>query len=138
MYSKRVCSNCSRDLHPSQPYVRCCDADVCSEGCARERMKLIARLDPTLTSPMSWPGTQSLSLENSHLQKLPQRSMRRSASTTHITPCSSEEDMDPYYPLIISTTSGPPDAGPPPGNAKKLVICVLGCLTLAMAALIFV
>ena len=140
MYSKRVCTNCGRELHPSQPYVRCCDADVCSEGCARERMKLIAKLDPTLTSPMSWPGTQSLTLQDSHLHNMPpkpSRNMRRSASSSHIMTPLREEVVDEGFPLVISTTSGPSAPTPPRGNIKKVVMCVLGCLGLALIALVF-
>ena len=140
MYSKRVCTNCSRELHPSQPYVRCCDADVCSDKCARERMMLIARLDPNLTSPTSWPGTQSLTLQDSHLHNMPpspSRNMRRSASSNHITSPLHKEVADEGFPLVISTTSGPSAPAPPRGNVKKVVMCVLGCLGIALIALVF-
>ena len=141
MYSKRVCTNCGKELQPSQPYVRCCDADVCSERCSKERMLLIASVDPNLTSPMSWPGTQSLTLHDCHLKKLPTRSppqgMRRTASSSQIMYPILDENDEPDSPLIISTRSDPSAPTPPQGNVNKIVICILGCLGLALMAIAF-
>ena len=144
MYSSRVCTNCDKELHPSKPYIRCCDADVCSDKCAKQRMKFISEIDPKLTSPMSWPGTQSLTLQDSHLKNIATktRSMRRSISTNHIMTALHEDDFGPESPLLIHTDSPLPDSpdagGPPtPHRTNKIAICLLGCITLALITLLF-
>ena len=53
-YKPKRCSVCEYSL-PST-YIRCCDANVCSEICAHKRLFVIQIEDNKLQSPWIWPS----------------------------------------------------------------------------------
>ena len=137
MSASRVCSNCGRELYARHPYIRCCDADVCSDACAKARMKLIAAVDPQFTSPMSWPGTQPFGTcaKAPMPVGLPQeKHMKRSASVGLL-------QIRHQYNPIIAYPSDDDDDPPPspvdPPRSKRLLMYLAGCLALVMVSIIF-
>ena len=51
-YKAKRCSVCEYSLPPT--YIRCCDANVCSETCAHKRLFVIQIEDNKLQSPWYW------------------------------------------------------------------------------------
>lgn len=57
------CGHCNCEIKPNgrDPLYRTCDSYVCSPICSLERLKVITKLDPSLTNYMSWAKTTTAS-----------------------------------------------------------------------------
>uniref|UniRef100_A0AB39JC49 MYM-type domain-containing protein n=1 Tax=Florenciella sp. virus SA2 TaxID=3240092 RepID=A0AB39JC49_9VIRU len=49
------CSNCCTKINIENIVFRCADTYVCSPECARDRLKMIRKIDPEINSPNIWP-----------------------------------------------------------------------------------
>lgn len=89
------CGHCGTRiiLNGWKPLYRSCDAYVCSPACSRERVKIIAGLDPNLTQPMEWANTST---------SAPPKSFTRKPSFAGLGNLSLAPDVELNMPIIAT------------------------------------